>query len=100
MPLDENDIVLNTLLERDPTQAFSKIDDEVVMLSQTKGEYYALNTVGSRIWELIHEPVRVKTIVEQLTNEYEIGSEECVQQTIELLNELNNRSLVRIIRND
>lgn len=83
-----------TILRRKPEQAFSKIDDEVVMLSQDSGEYYALNPVGSRIWELIENPVSVNEIVKVLENEFDVGHDVCVKETIELLNELDKKTLL------
>ncbi len=37
----------------------SDIDGETVMMSIENGEYYGLDDIGSRIWELIEKPVKV-----------------------------------------
>jgi len=85
-----------TMLRRNPDQEFSKIDDEVVMLSKKNGEYYALNSVGSRIWEIIENPITVKEVLDKLNAEFEIGHDICATQTIELLNEMNKKSLIEL----
>jgi hypothetical protein len=43
----------------------SDLEGEVVM-SIESGNYFGLNPVGSRIWELIEQPVKVAEVVEKL----------------------------------
>lgn len=89
-------ITLNSEVQRDPEQEFSKIDDEVVMLSLKTGEYYALNSVASRIWELIEERKTVNEITDQLEGEFEVDHETCIADTLECLNDFQNKSLLKI----
>ncbi len=99
MPVRKSNIQLGTIVGRNLEQEFTRIDNEVVMLSQTNGEYYALNEVASRIWEILDEPVKVQNIIQQLMDEFEIGHDVCSDQTIQLLNELYEKSLILIIEN-
>jgi hypothetical protein len=75
---------------------FNKLDDEVVMMSAQKGEYYGLDSIGSRIWEIIQEPVEISQIVKILLNEYEISEEQCTTDVTAFLNELLNKELIAI----
>ena len=47
------DTVINKNLEIDDTD----LDGEKVMMNLDKGEYFMMNEVGSRIWEIISEPI-------------------------------------------
>lgn len=97
---EQSQITLETVVQRDPEQEFSLIDDEVVMLSLKTGKYYTLNSVGSRIWQLLEKQTTIKDIIKQLVQEYEIEKNKCIYDTISIIEDLVNRSLVIIKRND
>ena len=86
------DTVINKNLEIDDTD----LDGEKVMMNLDKGEYFMMNEVGSRIWEIISEPINVKEIVNTLRNEYEVDEETCKDTVIEFLGRLNNANLISI----
>ena len=84
--------VINKNLEIDDTD----LDGEKVMMNLDKGEYFMMNEVGSRIWEIISEPVNVKEIISTLRNEYEVDEETCKDTVIEFLGRLDNADLISI----
>jgi hypothetical protein len=90
----KEEITLESVVQRDPDQEFSMIDDEVVMLSLKNGEYYALNSVASRIWEIIGEQRAVKEILEVLMEEFEVDQETCVNDTVECLEDFREKELL------
>ena len=92
------EISVNSILSRDPKQTFSMIDNEVVMLSIEKGEYFALNEVASVIWQFIEEPVSVGDLVNQLINEYKVEYEECLRDTLICLQEFYDKEIIEIQR--
>ena len=86
------DTVINKNLEIDDTD----LDGEKVMMNLDKGEYFMMNEVGSRIWEIINETMNVKGIVDALRSEYEVDEETCKDTVIEFLGRLNNADLISI----
>lgn len=86
------DTVINKNLEIDDTD----LDGEKVMMNLDKGEYFMMNEVGSRIWEIINEPINVKTIIDTLRCEYEVDEETCKDTVVEFLGRLNNADLISI----
>ena len=86
------DTVINKNLEIDDTD----LDGEKVMMNLDKGEYFMMNEVGSRIWDIIIEPINVKGIIEALLSEYEVDEETCTDTVIEFLGRLNNANLISI----
>ena len=50
------------------------IDGDKVMMDLEKGQYFALNSVASRIWEEIQTPVKVSEVVDTLLSEYDIAA--------------------------
>ncbi len=87
-------IAMNSKLQRDPDQEFSLIDDEVVMLSLKNGEYYALNSVASRIWEFIEEYKNLQEILEMLMEEFQVDETTCLNDTLECLYDFKEKGLI------
>ncbi|MFO7658948.1 MAG: lasso peptide biosynthesis PqqD family chaperone [Bacteroidales bacterium] len=85
-----------TMLQRMQNQLFSEIDGEVVMLSVENSEYYGMDTVGSRIWQLLENPVSFNSLVGALLDEYEVSEEQCKSDTLTFLEQLAEKGLVEI----
>ena len=89
-------INLNTIINKNLEIDDTDLDGEKVMMNLDKGEYFMMNEVGSRIWEIINEPMNVKSIVDALRSEYEVDEETCKDTVIEFLGRLNNADLISI----
>lgn len=76
------------------------MDGETVMMSIENGEYFGLNSVGSRMWELIENPIKVDTLIELLLDEFDVSREQCEAETMEFLNHLLDKKLLTIIPPD
>ena len=74
----------------------SDIDGEKVMMSIVNGKYYGLEPVGSRIWEMIGEPVKVSALIDALLGLYDVDRETCERDVLAFLNELNKAGIVRV----
>lgn len=90
-------INLQTTIKRNPALVSSDIDGEKVMMSLENGEYFGLDPVGSRIWELIENPISVDKLISLLLDEFEVGEVQCNLDTIEFLNQLQEKNLLIII---
>ena len=55
---------------------------------------YALNEVGSRIWELLDGQTSVCQIVEVICQSYDVPSAEAVQDVVEFLSSLEEADLI------
>ncbi|MGL5087631.1 MAG: lasso peptide biosynthesis PqqD family chaperone [Clostridium sp.] len=74
----------------------SEIDGDKVMMNLDKGEYFMMNSVGSRIWDIIDSPISVSEIMATLIGEYEVEEETCKASVVEFLVRLNNAELISI----
>lgn len=78
-----------------PQVIHSKIDDEVVVMSIEAGEYLTLDSVGSRIWELLSEkPSTVDELVGLLMEEYEVDRETCLNDVQAFIDDMAARKLI------
>ena len=74
----------------------AEVDNEVVILGIEKSVCYGLNSVGSRIWQLLVGQVRVSDICKSLQNEYDIDAANCETQVLTLLENLRSEGLIEI----
>jgi len=83
-----------TMLQRKPGMLFNEIDGEVVMLSIENSEYYGMDKVGSRIWQLLEKPMLFKELVSKLMDEYEVGEEQCRIDTLGFVRKMTDKKLL------
>ena len=68
--------------------------DTVILLTPDSGEYFTLNEVGGRIWELADGSRSVAEIAATLVEEYAAPLEEIQADALEVLGELADERLV------
>ena len=73
------------------------LDGEKVMMNLDKGQYFMMNEVGSRIWELIEGNTPIVNIIEALTNEYDVDEETCENTVMEFLGRLKDADLIKVV---
>jgi hypothetical protein len=76
---------------------FRKLEGEAVILNLATGNYYGLDPVGTRIWELIQEQGKVDTVLKTILSEYEVEPARCEQDLLCLLRTLDAKGLIEII---
>lgn len=86
----------NTLLAQDPEILSTVVDDQAIFMSMEDGTYYASNEIGSRIWDLMGEPIRFEDLVGKLVEEYDVELETCKNDTLALLSDMLERKLIKV----
>lgn len=55
---------------------FTQIDEDIVMMDPTSGEYHGLNRVGAELWNLLDsKPMNLDGMVSYLKETYELDDE-------------------------
>jgi hypothetical protein len=85
-----------TYIKRNPEMVTSNIDGEIVMMSIDQGEYYGLDEIGSRIWELLENPITLEQLINKLIEEFEVDEETCKSDTLDFLNQMLEKNIVFI----
>lgn len=75
-------------------QVAAELDGELAMMSIENGEYYVLDPVASRTWELIAQPIAVSDLCGKLMEEYEVEAETCRRDVLDFLEGMHQRGLV------
>jgi hypothetical protein len=89
-------VPIDATVMRDPEQLSGDIDGKVVMLSIANGEYYNMNSVGSRVWELTEKAITVKALLTQLGDEFEVAPDVCEREVLGFLGRLASDKLIRV----
>ena len=69
-------------------------DDAVILLDPDSGDYYTLDDIGGRIWELCDGSRSVDEIADVLAAEYDAPAERIRADVVDLLDELREGRLV------
>lgn len=87
-----------TVIKRTNKALATDIDDEVVMFDADAGKYYGLNSVAAAVWKLLEEPLSVGEICDQLTSEYDVDKQKCMDEVLGFLPELKDKGLIEITK--
>lgn len=78
-------------------QVSCDLSGEAAILNLKESVYYGLNTVGASIWNFIQEPKTVKEIHEVILKEFDVESDCCERDILELLQDLSAHGLIEVI---
>jgi hypothetical protein len=74
----------------------SEVDDELVMLDESQGLYFALNPVGRTIWETLARPADFASLLDALSRLYEVTPEQCRSDVEPFLKRMIALKLIRV----
>jgi hypothetical protein len=89
-------ITADSIVVAAPGQLSANVGDEAVVAGVTRGNYYGLNSVAARVWELIQTPARARDLRQTLAAEYDVTPERCGADLLELLERLHAEGLVEV----
>ena len=84
------------LVRNDEELLTTVVDGELIGMSVEQGACYGLNTVGTRIWELLAEPRSIASLCTQLMEEYEVDKDDCLREVLDLAEDLRAEGLVSV----
>ena len=79
-----------------PRQVSTQLGSEMVILGVERGQYFSLNEVGAKIWELIQEPHSVDAVCANLLAQYEVSSETLEADVLAILEAMHAQGLVQV----
>lgn len=86
---------LTMTIFRSSEQVSTLLQGETVILHVQSGKYYNLNPVGSRIWELIEQPVTIQSIIHVIESEYDVEHERCKADVLAVITSMQAAGLVQ-----
>ncbi len=73
---------------------FRILGDEAVILNLSTGIYFGLDSIGTRIWQLMSENASSEKIIENLWAEYEVEGDRLRQDLDNLIRQFKDKGLV------
>lgn len=69
-------------------------DDELVILDLAKGEYFALDRVGARLWAGLESGKSIEEIAREVVSEYDVPLDRALTDLVALGNEFVHQGLM------
>ncbi len=87
---------LNQTIIPSPEVISQEVSGETVLLDLQSENYFGLDEVGTRIWQLIKQTNDLQAIFETLLAEYDVSEERLRQDLDTLLGEISGLGLIRL----
>lgn len=87
---------LNQTIILSPDVISQEVSGETVLLDLESENYFGLDEVGTRIWQLIKETNDLKAIYDTLLSEYDVQEERLQQDLDTLLSEISGLGLITL----
>ncbi len=87
---------LKARVSRSSESIWRVIEGEVVILTPKNSTLHVLNEAGTRIWELIDEPIGVEELVSKIISEYEVDEETVKNDMLGFLSSLAEIGVLNI----
>jgi hypothetical protein len=78
-----------------PDLMISDLDGDTVMMSLERSAYFGLDSIGSRIWQLLAQPITIQALCNQLAAEYEVDEATCQRDVVKFVQQLLDEGLIR-----
>lgn len=75
---------------------YQELDGEMVLLDMKSGEYFGIDTIGSRIWVLLEQGKSPGQTQDILIQEYDVDPVTCSRNVQEFLLELKEAGLIEV----
>ncbi|MEH6570429.1 MAG: PqqD family protein [Halioglobus sp.] len=94
--MNPQSIDLNQTIAPSPDVISQEVSGETVLLDLESENYYGLDEVGTRIWQLIKETDKLQSIFDTLLEEYDVPEERLQHDMATLLTEIEGMGLVKL----
>lgn len=88
------DLSLSDTVTISSSVVFRDLSGETVLLNLDSGIYYGLDTVGTRIWQLLAESLPLATVCTTIQQEYAVQPDMIERDVLKLVGDLCDRQLV------
>ena len=88
---------LNAQLRIPENVLFTVVEQDAILLNTHTNQYYVLEEVGMRLWELLNQADGVREVYQALLDEYEVSPADLERDLLELLGHLMENGLVEVV---
>ena len=80
-----------------PSTLFREVQGEGVLLQLDTGEYFGLDEIGTRIWQLLVEKGDLAAVETALVDEYDVDATTLADDLNRIVQELASKQLIEIV---
>jgi len=88
------DLSPSSLLIQNPAICSREFDGETVMMDESLENYFGLDEVGTRIWQLLESKLSLSDLCEKLTLEYDVAHEQCLTDITPFIEQLIKDNMI------
>jgi len=75
---------------------WQELQGEAVLLNLKTGVYFGLNSIGTRVWELLAATGMLRDVVDAIVGEYDVEVQACADDVIALVADMQKHALVTV----
>jgi len=75
---------------------FQELQGEAVLLNLKSGVYLGLDSVGTRIWNLLQQRPLLQDVRDAILQEYDVSAEQCERDLLRLVGKMEQQGLAEI----
>ena len=90
-------LTLDSLLRIPPYVTTSFVDDDAVLLNTRTNQYFAIQAVSSRLWQLMKDGKGLREVCQVLQTEYIAEPADVEKDVLDLVRELTENGLVELV---
>ncbi len=87
-----------TIVVASRDQLSANVGGHVIIAGLRKGNYYGLDSVGARVWQLVQTPISARELGRLIAEEYHVSDERCEADLLELLDSMAGQGLIEVAR--
>lgn len=89
--------LLNSRIKRNDSVAWRVIEGEALVVDPESSNIYPLNTVATRVWELLGGEKSCKEIIEIIFEEFEVDGHRLRKDVLDFVGALLNKGLAAVL---
>ena len=89
-------ISLATRVKLSDDVLFQELQGEAVLLDLKTGVYFGLDSVGTRIWQLLGEKETLSDVAASICQEFDVTPDLCAQDLVALVDRLREQALLTV----
>jgi Coenzyme PQQ synthesis protein D (PqqD) len=89
-------LLCDSIVKAAKEQVACDLAGEMIILCLQSGQYFGLNEVGARIWNLIQEPKTVGAVLDSVLEEYDVDLDQLERDLFALLDQMVINDLIEV----
>lgn len=87
----------STTISKSKDSLSAQVEDELVLMSIEKGNYYGLDPIATDIWNRLEQPIIIGELCAHLADEYDADLETIARDVVALLEQFYREGFIEIL---